>query len=229
MRLHPGEPEAAGWRVERLSEVVRRLLGTAGGRPRLIAIDGRGGAGKSTLAERLRTLVPASAVVHTDDVAWHHAYFDWADLLVENVLRPLRRGEAVEFRPPAWVERGRPGAIRVPDGMDVVWVEGTGTIREELAPWLDASIWVQGDLDEQERRLVARDGDSAAQREHVAAWLAEELPFLLRERPWHHATIVVAGTTALHHDPETETVISSDHNRFSVDRNESPPGGGFTS
>lgn len=219
MRLHRGEAEAPGWRVERLSEVVRRLREAApgAGRPRVIAIDGRGGAGKSTLAERLRRTVPKSEVVHTDDIAWHQAYFDWADLLTEHVLRPLHRGEAVEFRPRAWIERDRTGAIRVPAGLDVVWVEGTGIIREVLAPWLDASIWVQGDLDEQNRRLVARDGDSAAQREHVAAWLAEELPFMLREQPWHHATIVVAGTPGLPHDPEIEIAISDRHNRFSVD------------
>jgi len=128
--------------------------------------------------------------------------------MVENVLRPLHRGEAVEFRPSAWIEHHRPGAIRVPAGADVVWVEGTGIIRDECAPWIDASIWIQGDLDEQERRLVARDGDSVDQRRHVAEWLAEELPFMLREQPWQQATIVVAGTTELHHDPGTEIVIA---------------------
>jgi hypothetical protein len=209
MRLHPGEVQATGWRVAQLSDVVRRLCAAeVTGRPLLVAIDGRGGAGKSTLAERLRTIVAASAVVHTDDIAWHHAYFDWADLIAENVLRPLHRGEAVEFRPPAWAEHDRPGMIRVPAGMDVVWVEGTGIIREELAPWIDASIWLQGDLDEQERRLTARDGDSTAQRRHIAAWLAEELPLMLREQPWRRATLVVAGTTASHHDPATEIVIA---------------------
>ena len=212
MRLHPGEVEATGWRVETLSDVLQRLRTAApdvAGRPRLIAIDGRGGAGKSTLVERLRALVPASGVVHTDDVAWNQAYFDWGDLMVENILRPLRRGEAVDFRPPAWIAHGRPGAIRVPAGTDVVWVEGTGIIREEFAPWLDASIWLQGDLDEQERRLVARDGDSAAQQQHIAAWLAEELPLMLREQPWRKATVVVAGTTDLDHDPDTEIVVAA--------------------
>lgn len=209
MRLHPGEPEAAGWRVAKLSEIVRRLRGAApAGRPLLVAIDGRGGAGKSTLTERLRVVVPASAVVHTDDVAWNQAYFDWGELMRENVLRPLHRGEAVEFRPPAWAEHGRPGAIQVAAGTDVVWIEGTGIIRAELAPWIDASIWIQGDLDEQERRLVARDGDSAAQRQHVAAWLAEELPFLRREQPWRRASFVVAGTTGLPHDPHSEIVVA---------------------
>jgi hypothetical protein len=115
----------------------------------------------------------------------------------------------VEFRPPAWVEHGRPGAIRVPAGVDVVWVEGTGIIREEFAGWIDASIWVQGDLDEQERRLVARDGDAPEQQEHIAAWLAEELPLLRREQPWLRATVVVAGTTGLDHDPDTEIVVGA--------------------
>lgn len=212
MRLHPGEVEATGWRVETLSDVVARLRTAApdvAGRPCLVAIDGRGGAGKSTLVERLRALVPASGVVHTDDVAWYHACFDWGGLMVENVLRPLHRGEPVEFRPPAWAERGRPGAIRVPAGCEVVWVEGTGIIREELAPWLDASVWLQGDLDEQERRLVARDGDSAAVQQQVAEWMAEELPFMLAEQPWRRASVVVAGTTTLDHDPDVEVVVGS--------------------
>jgi len=212
MRLHPGEVEAAGWRVETLSGVVRRLWETAPdvtGRPRVIAIDGRGGSGKSTLAERLRLKVPASGVVHTDDIAWNQAFFDWGDLLVENVLRPLHRGGAAEFRPPAWIAHDRPGAIRVPAGTDVVWIEGTGIIREEFGPWIDASVWIQGDLDDQERRLVTRDGNSAAQQQHVAEWLAEELALMLRERPWQKATIVVDGTTGLEHDPDTEIVIAS--------------------
>ena len=208
MRLHPGETEATGWRVERLSDVAARLRPPGvEGRPVLIAVDGRGGAGKSTLVRRLRSVVTSSAVVHTDDIAWNQAFFDWADLLADNVLRPLHRGEAVRFRPPAWASHGRPGAIGVPAGLDVVWVEGTGVVREALAPWFDAAVWVQGDLDEQERRLVTRDGDSPEQRRHVAGWLAEELPFLLREQPWRRATLVVDGTARLRHEPATEVVV----------------------
>ncbi|WP_344648927.1 hypothetical protein [Cryptosporangium japonicum] len=196
MRLHPGEVEAAGWRGVAAAEVVARLRAASpgvDGRPRLIGIDGRGGAGKTTLAERLADAAGGSAIVHTDDVVWNHACFDWGGLLLEHVLKPLHRGEAVHFRPDAWSVHGRPGEITVPAGLDFVWIEGTGIVRSELAPWLDASIYVQGDLDEQERLLVARDGDSPEHREHVARWLDEELPFLRREQPWARATLVVAG------------------------------------
>jgi hypothetical protein len=211
MLLHPGESEARGWQVAKLDDVVGRLFEASpavDGRPRVIAIDGRGGAGKSMLAEQLRERVPGSAVVHTDDVAWNHAMFDWGPVLAENVLWPLHRGAEVEFRPPAWTERGRPGAIHVPAGVDVVWVEGTGIIRQELATWIDVGIYVQGDLAEQERRLVARDGNSPEVQRHKAAWLNEELPFMLRERPWEHAAVVVGGTSALDHNPDADLVVS---------------------
>lgn len=87
------------------------------GRPRIVAVDGRGASGKSTLADRLSRQVSRSAVVHTDDIAWHEPYFAWGRLLADQVLRPMRCGAGVSFRPPAWVKHGREGMIEVPAGL----------------------------------------------------------------------------------------------------------------
>ena len=76
---------------------------------RIIGLAGWSGSGKTTAAERIAGRVPGSAVVHTDDLAWNHAMFDWAELITEGVLGPVRRGEAVTFRPPAWNAHGRAG------------------------------------------------------------------------------------------------------------------------
>jgi hypothetical protein len=89
-----------------------------------------------------------------------------------------------------------------------VHIAGDRKCRPLALVRLDASVWMQGDLDEQKRLLVARDGDSPEQLEHVANWLMEELPFMLREKPWARATMIVAGPPQIDHDPNTELVVA---------------------
>ncbi|MFU8839249.1 MAG: uridine kinase family protein [Nitriliruptoraceae bacterium] len=201
--LGAGEPAFGPWQVLPLAGLLARILGVAGapaGRPRLVALDGRGAAGKTTLATGLRRLVPRSAVVHTDDLAWHEPLFGWGDLLADGVLRPLQDGQALAYRPPQWERRGRAGSIEVPAGLDLVLVEGTGASQREHTGLLDATVWVQADLVEAERRGIARDiaqgvnGDAVETVAFWQHWMAAELEFLARQRPWERACAVVHGT-----------------------------------
>lgn len=141
--LPAGEPVDLAWRSTTITELVYRLAaGAPAGRPRIVAVDGRSGAGKTNLAARLHAATPFSAIVRVDDIAWHGSFFAWTDTLTTGVLEPLHHGRGVAFRPPAWIVHGRPDAITVPAGLDLVLLEGVGAARQELAPWLDATVWI---------------------------------------------------------------------------------------
>jgi hypothetical protein len=211
MLLPDEEPEAGPWWVELISDVVRILAGSAGsplGWPRIIAIDGRSSSGKTTLAGRLAACDGNAHVVHTDDIAWHHSIFGWADVLTDAILLPVRRGEAVSFRPPAWQARDRLGTIDVPAGISTLIVEGVGAARRELADVIDASVWVQSDLAVMDQRNLARVDAGELPMSVHEQWMAEEIPFLATQRPWEWASLVVAGTPVLPHDPITEVVVA---------------------
>jgi hypothetical protein len=198
----PGEPTIDSWQPVRFARLVSELTERLGPGRRVLAVDGRSAGGKTTLARRLARTIPDAALLSTDDVAWYESMFGWSDLLVEGVLRPFREGSAVSFRPPAWDRKGRDGAIEVADDARVLIIEGVGASRAELTPWIDLAGWVQSDFVDAERRGIARDvasGVNGDVEETVAfwhEWQAEEQPFLLRDRPWDRADLIVAGSGA---------------------------------
>ena len=216
MVLGEGEPAAGPWEVMALAQLGRKLRPGPRARlmrPRVIAVDGRSGSGKTTLAGRIQGVIPASAVVHTDDIAWNQAMFDWAGLLIGGILEPVHRSEPVSFRPPAWQERNRPGAIEVPPDTEVVIIEGAGAARRELRPMVDTVIWVQSDMAEAEQRGIERDGGDEAATEFWHLWMAEELPFMALQQPWTQADLIIAGTPTIPHDPATEVIAAQPRNR----------------
>lgn len=199
------------WRVLALEDLAGLLLEHArGGRHRvtLIAVDGHSASGKTTLADRLATVLPRAAVLHSDDLAWHHSVFGWRDLLLDGVLTPLQAGEAVDYRPPPWVERGRAGSIRIPSDTEVVVLEGVGASRLDLTDLVDAAVWVETDEPERARRDEERMAAGEVTREVYDSWMAVENPFIAADRPWTRAVAVVAGNSPLPHDPVGQVVVS---------------------
>ena len=208
--LPDGEPECGPWRIVAFDLFVACVLAATSAparRPRVLAIDGRSSSGKTTLAARLQAAVSGATTVHTDDIAWWQSRFDWAELLTERILVPLRGGGSVSYRPPAWVERGRQGAIEVSASSDLVIVEGVGAGRREVADLVDGTVWVQADLNAIARRNTARIASGESDHDGVAAWMAEEFLFLADQRPCQRAFAIAAGTTDLRYDHTDEIVL----------------------
>jgi hypothetical protein len=223
LQLAPEEPEAGPWRVELLSTFADTVTNrgpdrSSPGRPAVLAVDGRSNNGKTTVADRIRDLVPRSVVIHTDDIAWEHSRFGWADLLMDGILVPVHHGQAVSYRPPRWDQHGREGSIEVPAGCPLLIIEGDGAGRREIAHLIDTLIWVQADVREAGRRAVARAvKPPAADLANMAVagvpfneegWMAEEIPFNAAQRTWERADIIVCGTPEMPCDPSTEIVIA---------------------
>jgi hypothetical protein len=224
LQLAPEEPEAGPWRAELLSSVAAAVTRQEPDsrdtrRPVVLAVDGRSNNGKTTVAGRIGDMVPGAVVIHTDDIAFQHSRFGWADLLVDGILLPVHAGRAVSYRPPKWNEHGRPGSLDVPADCPLLIIEGDGAGRREVAHLIDRLIWVQADEREAARRSAARLANPpAADMANQAAdgtpfdeagWMAEEIPFNADQRTWERADLIVCGTPEIPHDPSTEIVIAA--------------------
>ena len=201
IELQPEEPAVLQWQVSATDDLVAHLLGLVGapqGRPAIIAVDGRGGSGKTTLTTALAAAVPGAQAFHLDDLIWNEPLYDWDQLYVDT-LTQLRRAGSLDLVPDKWREHGREGSIRIPAGSPLVLVEGTGAGLAAVRSLIDAHVWVQTGDDVAERRGIKRDiaegvnGDAEESVRFWHWWMAGERPFFAKDRPWQRADVIVSG------------------------------------
>ncbi|MCW2493226.1 MAG: hypothetical protein QOH56_15 [Pseudonocardiales bacterium] len=134
----------------------------------LVAIDGGAAAGKTTLAAALAERLPASEVVHTDDLldGWDDQFGFWPRLRGD-VLEPLAAGRAGRYRRYDWAASRFGPEIGVPVDTRTLIIEGVSAI-EACGAWADFRILVDVERSERERRWRQRDGSLDA---NAMRWL----------------------------------------------------------
>lgn len=169
----------------------------------VLAIDGYGAAGKSTIADAVARATGAG-LVHTDDFFRARPagsrpgaadppamqdYYDWRRLRVQ-ALEPLRARRAATFRRFDW-ERGHglDGRVEV-DPSDLILVEGVFSGAAELSDLVDRSVFVETPEPERLRRLRRL----VTPEEWDEDWLAAERAYFGRTRPPSTFDLVVPGT-----------------------------------
>jgi uridine kinase len=175
----------------------------------VVAIDGHGAAGKSTIADAVAAATGA-ALVRTDDFfldqpgrsaarpappppppapAGLAGYYDWSRLRTE-ALVPLRARRAASFRRFDW-ERGRglDGSVSV-QPRDLVLVEGVFSAAPELSDLVDRSVFVDTPESERLRRLRLR----VTPEEWDDDWLIAERTYFELTRTPSSFDLVVRGT-----------------------------------
>lgn len=192
----PGFPAAA---VTRIAQLARDAPPSAG-RTRVVAIEGRSGAGKTVLAGQLaEQLGPAAAVLHLDLV-----YPGWdgllpvVPLLVEGVLRPLAEGRPARTRKWDWVHgdwwRTEERAWRDVPVTDVLVVDGIGSGARACAPYLSALVWLEVPDAERYENAMRRDGESY--RPYWQRWADQETRYLAADDPAGRADVTLRAQEA---------------------------------
>ncbi|MGI5125658.1 uridine kinase family protein [Pseudonocardia sp. CA-107938] len=162
------------------------------GASRVLAVDGRSGAGKSYFAAMLADAFGDAPVVHMDDLTPGWDGLETAvDVLLQNVLLPLSVATPVRYRRWDWHHdrwSDEDTELGVPE---VLVVEGVGACARAVEHFAMVSFWVEAPDDDRYRRAIDRDGDTF--RDQWDRWAAQEEAHYAREGTRERCTHVVDG------------------------------------
>jgi uridine kinase len=183
--------DVAGGRIEGLlaAELGRRAVPKAG-RTRVVAIDGRSGAGKTVLAAGLRSELGAPVVALEDLYGGWDGLERGIDLLVSEVLEPLSAGRAARVPRYDWVADawGAPWVLEPPE---ILIVEGVGAGARRAAAYESTLVWIQAAASVRKKRALDRDGETFAP--YWDRWAGQEEAMLAREHTPDRADVVIDG------------------------------------
>jgi len=190
-----------------LSEITKQIVESrppVGMSTSIVAIDGCGGAGKSTLAARLSRHLPDCPVIHTDDFASWDNPLNWYTRMIEQVLRPLRSNRPATYQRFDW-HRREMGDWQTVDPSNYVIIEGVSSARMEFRPFLAFAIFVETDCKTRLARGLARDGENA--REQWLEWMREEDLYLAQHNPMSFVDVIVCGDPSIEHDTDDVVIL----------------------
>jgi uridine kinase len=180
--------------LPRMPELVESIaaIQPRGRLTRIVAIDGRGGSGKSELADRLSRRLDASHVVHTDDFARPNvAGWEWERLRAQ-VLEPVLADRPGRYQRYDWVVDAPAEWHDVPVAGTLI-VEGISSMLDELGAYWDFAVWVECPYELRLRRGVERDGE-AMRPTWTDVWMPAEDAYVEAQRPDLRADVVVDGS-----------------------------------
>lgn len=159
----------------------------------VVLIDGRSGAGKSSLAQALVASWPLRGRVQL--VALDSLYPGWdgldagVELARDLILTPHARGMVGVWQRWDW-SVGEPAEAHAVDPSLPLIVEGAGLLTPSTAKLGDVRVWLDSPTASRRRRALDRDGE--AYRPHWERWARQEQRHLTRDDPLRLATHVIS-------------------------------------
>lgn len=158
----------------------------------VVAVDGRSGAGKTSLAGRLAVILAAPVVTLEDLYGGWDGLERGIDLLATAVLEPLTAGKTARIPRYDW-DAGE-WAEPVPlDPPGVLIVEGAGAGAWRTAAFVSQLVWLEAPAPVRKERALERDGETFAP--YWEMWAAQEDAMLARDRTPDRADIILDGVS----------------------------------
>lgn len=172
----------------------RHPAAQSAGLPRLVAVDGFSGAGKTTfaaaLAARLRRTVTVEVFSLEDIYPGWDGLAAGMDYYTRSVLAPLAAGKTASWHAWDWTTN-RYAAARSTAPADVVILEGVGASCRRARELLSVSIWLEAPAPGRRRRALARDGGTY--EPHWDQWAGQERTWAAGDPAARHADLVLPG------------------------------------
>jgi hypothetical protein len=159
----------------------------------VVLIDGRSGAGKSSLARALVARWPLRGRVQL--VALDSVYPGWdglddgVELARELILTPHARGIIGVWQRWDW-STGQPAEAHAVDPSLPLIVEGAGILTPATAKLGDVRVWLESPTASRRQRALDRDGETY--RPHWERWARQEQQHIARDDPMRLATHLFA-------------------------------------
>lgn len=180
-----------------IAEVTQKIINEHTRHPTLIAIEGFGGSGKSTIASSLAEILGNAFVISIDDFivkeklaepSWDSGVFD-RTRLERQVLAPITDNQPASHQKLIWQTNQLSEPVDVPD-VDYLIIEGISSYHPDIERYYDYKIWIDTPIAIANKRGHARDG-SNENAQYWELWSNNDLAYQQKYHPELAADFVI--------------------------------------